>query len=258
MIDLQQYRKEISEQYESNARTRTFNAIVYGEMGTGKTQLITTCPGPVLVHSFDPGGMITVRDEIASGHIIADTRFENDTPKAPFVYQLWEKEFERLKREKIFEQVGTFVLDSATTWAQAIMNEILRRSGRPGTFPQQNDYGPQMQCIENAIQEFTSLPCNTMLICHPDTDKDEIQGRLFAYPMLTGKLKRRIPVKYDECYVSITKNSAQGTNYFLLTQPDGIYTARTRLGRKGTFEKFEEPNIRNLLKKAGLPYEDKK
>jgi hypothetical protein len=42
-----------------------------------------------------------------------------------------------------------------------------------------------------------------------------------------------------------------------LTQAAGSYTARTRLGKNGRFDKYEPPDFKALLKKAGKAIEDK-
>ena len=62
---------------------------------------------------------------------------------------------------------------------------------------------------------------------------------------------------FDEIYVTIAKQTSKGIEYSLLTRNDGLYQARTRLGRGGRFETYEKPDIKYLLKKAGFPTEDK-
>lgn len=258
-LDIKAEASRLREQYQNDPRQDTFNAIIYGEMGTGKTKLLSTCPLPLFVHSFDPGGTLTIEDQklMDAGLLIIDRSFEREDPRKPSAFAAWEKEFDKLDREGFFNHIGTYAIDSATTWADAIMNAVLQRAGRTGGFPQQNDYGPQMNTIKIAMQRFTNLPCNCILTAHVDTDKDEVSGRMFAYPLLTGKLKRRIPILFDEVYASIAKPTAKGTEWSLLTQPDGMYNCRTRLGKDGKFEKFEAPNIKDLLKKAGKPFADK-
>jgi hypothetical protein len=77
-------------------KNKSFNALIYGSMGSGKTNITRTCRGPVLIHSFDPGGTKTVRDEIEKGKIYADTRFEIEDPFKPTAFVLWDKTYHRL------------------------------------------------------------------------------------------------------------------------------------------------------------------
>jgi len=258
-LDIKAEAARLREQYQNDPRKDTYNAIIYGDMGSGKTHSLLTCPKPLFVHSFDPGGTNTIESQelIDKGLLIIDRTFEREDPRKPFAFEAWEKEFDKLEREGFFNHVGTYAIDSATTWAEAIMNAVLKRAGRTGGFPQQNDYGPQMNCIKIAMQRFTALPCHCVLTAHVDTDKDEVSGRMFAYPAMTGKLKRRIPLLFDEVYAAVAKATAKGTEWSFLTQPDGLYNCRTRLGKNGLFSKFEEPNIQHLLKKAGKPWQDK-
>ena len=256
-IEIQKELKEIQELYKSNARSLTYNALIYGGMGVGKTKLLETCRKPVLVFSFDPGGTITIRDDIAKGDIIADTRYEEEDPKAPSAAELWDREYSRLKRAGVFKNIGTLAIDSGTTWASAIMNLTLKKSGRTGGVPQQNDYLPTMVVMENAIKDMCSLPCDFLFLCHEDTDKDEASGKMFIGPLLIGKLKYRIPILFDEVYCAMSKETSAGVNYHLLTRSTGLYKARTRLGRGNLFEMYEEQNIKKLLQKAGYDTSDK-
>lgn len=256
-IDIKMEMEKLKTMYESNSRHKSFNALIYGPMGSGKTNAIKTCRLPALVHSFDPGGTTTIRDEIKSGEIFADTRFEIEDPSKPSAFAAWDAEYERLKLGGVFDQIGTYVIDSATTWSSAAMNVTLKKAGRQGGTPQQNDYLPTMVLLENAIKDITSLPCDVILICHEDTDKDEASGRMFVGPLFIGKLKYRIPILFDEIYYANTKETSSGVNYSFLTRATGLYKARTRLGKGGIFETYEEQNIKKLLQKAGYDSNDK-
>lgn len=256
-LDIKTELSTLQTMYKDNARTRTFNALIYGPMGTGKTNVVRTCRKPVLIHSFDPGGTLTVRDEIEKGTVYADTSFEVEDPMMPTAFASWDKTYHRLKAGGMFDKIGTYVIDSGTTWSSAAMNATLKKAGRPASTPQQNDYLPAMVMLENAIKDITSLPCDVILICHEDTDKDEASGKLFVGPLFIGKLKYRIPILFDEIYYACTKESSAGVNYFFLTRATGLYKARTRLGKGGIFETYEKQDIKALLTKAGYNTEDK-
>lgn len=255
-LDIQKEFADIRAMYDSQAQQKSFNALIYGDFGTGKTNLARTCRLPVHIDSFDPGGSKTVRDEIASGIILADTRFEVEDPMKPSSFELWDKEYHRRKRDGYFNHIGTYIVDSATTWASAAMNVILKKAGRLGGPPFQQDYLPAMSMIENAIKDLTTLPCDVILTAHLDVDKDEATGRMFVGPLFVGKLKQRVPLLFDELYCAQAKNTSAGVVYSLLTRSDGIFKARTRLGKGGVFDTNEKPDIKGLLKKAGYPTDD--
>jgi len=90
-LDIQKELSELQTMYKDNARTNSFNALIYGAMGTGKTNIARTCRKPVLIHSFDPGGTKTVRDEVEKGTVYVDNRFENEDAMNPTAFAAWDK-----------------------------------------------------------------------------------------------------------------------------------------------------------------------
>lgn len=257
-LDIKKTISEIQQQYQSSATANKVNFLLYGDMGTGKTTMaVETCRKPCLLHSFDPGGAESVNPKLINdGLVFVDNRFERDDAKKPVAFETWDKEFERLLLGGFFNHIGTFILDSTTTWGQAAMYAVLKKAGRTAGVPQQNDYLPQMTMLENAVKVMCALPCDVILTAHQKADKDEITGKISATPLLTGKLTQRIPLLFNEIYHMVAKETSKGTEYRVQTQACSTYMARTRMGRRGTFEKFEEPDIKYLLKKGGKNYED--
>ena len=252
-LDVKKTMTELMEMYKSSPKSQKTNFLLYGGMGTGKTTMaVETSRQPVLVHSFDPGGIVSISPElIESGKVLVDTRFENESPKNPTAFQEWDTEFFRLLNGDFFPNIGTYVIDSGTTWSSAAMNEVLKKAGRKAGVPQQNDYLPQMTLLENALKVICSLPCDVVFICHEKVDKDEVTGKIHAAPLLTGKLTTRVPLLFDEIYHATAKETSKGTEFTVQTQPCTTYRARTRIGRRGLLDKFEKPDIKYLLKKCG-------
>lgn len=248
--------------YKEKRGAERYRALVYGDKGSGKTTLFSTVRFPVHIDCFDPGGSRVLADEIEKGLVVADTRWENDDPTNPRVFMEWDKEFHRRKKEGYFAQFATYGLDSITTFSQVIMNQALKKAGRAGGIPQtgagaDNDYVHQMLYLENSIVGIFSLPCDIILTAHPESEKDDASGKLFVSPMITGKAKVRIPLLFDEMYYLRVEDKADGsTRWMLQTRPSAIYKASSRLARRGKFDKFEESDIKKLLKKAGLLCED--
>lgn len=257
-LDIKKTASDLRKMYSESAGANKTNFLLYGDMGTGKTTMaVETCRKPCLVHSFDPGGIESVDPKlIESGAVIVDNRFESDDPKNPRAFALWDVEFEKLLNGSFFNSLGTYVLDSSTTWSSAAMYAVLKKAGRPAGVPQQNDYLPQMTMLENAIKLLCSLPCDVILTAHQKADKDEVTGKISAAPLLTGKLTYRIPLLFNEIYHTTAKETSKGTTYSIQTQACSTYMARTRMGRRGLFEKFETPDLKLLLKKASRPHED--
>jgi hypothetical protein len=260
--------EKLQQMYSEDPRSHSYNAIIYGATGSGKTSLIRTCRMPIHVDSFDPGGTKVLRgeaivngkrypDEMSKGNIIVDSRFENEDPMNPTVAKLWDDEFHRRKQMGYFDRLGTYVIDSMTTWSQTIMYSVLKTAGRTGGTPQKNDWLPQMTVIEKCMRSFISMPCDCILIGHEDSMTDEPSGRVIVTLLITGKLSTRIPALFDEIYHADTKETSSGIQYQLLTRKTGIYVACSRLSNMGQLDMYEVPDIKNILKKAGYDYSDK-
>ena len=263
LLSIKKEAASIRKMYDKDLRNKTLNLIVHGPIKVGKTSLLRTCPKPVLVHSFDPGGTDVLKDMIATGEILADTQYESENPFKPKACRLWEDSFNYLYQKNFFNHIGTFVIDSMTTWAQVIMYEVIRRAAlkkkdrNPGEAPREQDWLPQMAFIENYMRKFLSLPCNCILLGHSDQPKDRegnATGDLGI--MITGKLRERVPALFSEIYYLRMKDFKAETRELLVKPVYGIQVG-TRLGSRGKLDKIEEPDIKKIMKKVGLDASDK-
>lgn len=255
--------------YAEDPRNNTFNAIIHGPIKVGKTTLLRTCPKPILVHSFDPNGTLVLRDLIETNEVMVDTRFEEEDPFKPKACKLWEDEFNWLCRKRFFDHIGTFVIDSMTTWAQVIMYEVIMKAtktkkgkGRKaGESPQENDWLPQMSFIENYMRKFLSLPCNCVLLGHSEQPKDREgnpTGDLGI--MITGKLRERVPALFSEIYYLRMKNYKEGSRELLIHPTYGIQVGSRLSAGKGQeilLNSIEKPDIKKIMDKVGIDSADK-
>jgi len=250
--------KRLAELYNNDPRQKSFNALVLGEMGTGKTFITRTARKPVHIDSFDPGGSKCVRNEIAKHEIIVDTSYESEDRLNPSAYQKWKTDFDHRRKIGYFDHIGTYVLDSSTLWAEAIMNRILQKAGIAGEPPRfTKDYTPQKIEIFNMLNWILDLPCDFILTGHLEQFDDAADKSVRYRYMTTGKGAIIIPTKFDEIYIMTPKETSGGVKYRLLTKNTGMYTARSRLAAGGLLETYEEPDIKNILKKAGMDTSDK-
>jgi hypothetical protein len=248
---------EIRSRYEIGS-SQTVNMLVIGDYGTGKTQLAATCPTPVFIDSFDPGGTKTraLQPAIKKGDIIVEDKWEKDSWKDPWAFREWEKEMESRMREDFFNAFSWYILDSCTKWAFSLMYEILKKGGRAGKGPQIQDYLVQQLTAADWLGQLMDLPCNVMVTGHIAVDKDEVTGKMETGLLMWGKLAQQVPLVFDEKYVCKVEQKPTGPEHQLLTKNDGIYKAETRMGGD-LFNQYEAMDIRTLLKKAGKPSEDK-
>lgn len=263
LLTIKKEAEKIRRMYDEDPRNATFNGIIHGPIKVGKTSLLKTCPKPVLVHSFDPGGTDVLKDMIAKGEVLADTQFEKEDPFKPKACRLWEDSFNYLYQKNFFNHIGTYVIDSMTTWAQVIMYEVIRRSAlkkkdrNPGEAPREQDWLPQMAFIENYMRKFLSLPCHCILLGHSDQPKDREGNAVGDLGiMITGKLRERVPALFSEIYYLRMKDFKAETRELLVKPVYGIQVG-TRLGNGGKLDKIEDPDIKKIMKKVGLDASDK-
>lgn len=263
-LSIQAQFSEIRARYEADTNQSSYNALIAGESGTGKSFLLSTARKPVFIDSFDPGGSKCLRPWIEKGEILVDTRWEHEPnfkPKGtwkPTVYEEWAKVTNERKKNGFYNHLGTYVVDSGTRLADAIMNFTLGKRGAAGNAPQwEKDYTPQKVLFQNAVQALLSLPCDFIMTGHLEPDKDEVTGKVTWRYMATGKATVAIPLLFDEIYVTLASPKGQGVEYKLLTAGAGRYLARSRLAQEGRLDTYEEPNIKKILRKAGLPTDDK-
>jgi hypothetical protein len=249
---------EIRRMYDDDPRANTFTLLLLGESGGGKSYFAHTCRKPVLIDQFDPGGAKGLRDYIAKGEIIVDSRWSNEDPKNPSVFRDWENEMKNRERMGLWDHIGTYFLDSATTWSDAIMNQVLKIAGLAGEAPRfTHDYVPQKIKIINWIKYMMKLPCDFILTGHLQKSKDEATGRFIYEFMTTGKASVTIPLLFDEIWIMDPVDKAKGTEYRVLTESSGAKIARSRLSKGGVLDRYETPDMKAILTKVGFPTDDK-
>jgi hypothetical protein len=252
--------------YEKDALQKRYSALICGGVGSGKTYLLRTCRLPLHIDSFDPGGSKCLKPWIDAGHVIVDSSFEHEDPFNPSVWAKWTKITEIRFQIGYYNQFGTYAIDSSTKFQDAAMNFIMQSAkggSRSGEAPQmRHDYTPTKVLMQNYFTKFMNLPCDFILTGHfkeseelLSVDKStgvEHKKTEFRY-MTIGQAAVTIPLMFDEIYVL----QVNGHERTLLLDAQGQYIARSRLKSNGKLNNEEPANIKELLKKIGLEWEDK-
>lgn len=260
--------KRVKKHYEGDPLQKRFSALVTGETNAGKTYLLRTARYPIHIDSFDPGGTKCLRDLIEKGDVVADTQWESDDPFSPKTFAEWMKTIDIRFKTKYFDHFGTYCLDSATTFGDAVMNYQLASKSRAGEAPQhRHDYNPQKVLMTNYIKKLMRLPCDFIMTGHlreikklvridPKTGiaTEDIKYRFYT----TGQAVVTIPLLFDEIYVIIGQEQrGREPKREMLIDSLGTYIARSRLKANGKLDAVEKPDIKELLKKLGLDWKDK-
>ncbi len=265
--DAQTELQKVRDYYKGDPLQKRFSALVTGETNAGKTYLLRTARLPIHIDSFDPGGTKCLRDLIEKGDIIADTRWEDEDPYEPKVFAEWMKSVDVRFHTHYYDQFGTYCLDSATTFGEAVMGYGLGEKNRAGETPQmRHDYMPQKTFMTNYIKKLMRLPCDFIMTGHlreirkvlsvdskSGVIREEVKYRFYT----TGQAVVTIPLLFDEIYVIRGEEGREGPKRVMLIDSLGDYIARSRLKANGLLNSEEPPDIKALLKKAGFSTDDK-
>lgn len=258
--------KRVRDYYASDPLQKRFSALITGESGSGKTFLARTCRFPIHIDSFDPGGTKCLRKWIESGDIIADTRWENEDPYKPSVYEEWKKDTDLRFETGYFNNFGTYILDSLSTFGDAIMNSVLDKADIAGQQPRfRKDYAPQKIDLVNRVKKFMTLPCDFIVTGHLDRLQEPIGKDKYGDPIYDVKFRLRVtgnavvtvPMLFDELYIVKGKETSTGPTAVLVTYAQGKYLARSRLRSDGKLDVEENADVKKLLSKIGLDWSDK-
>lgn len=220
--------------------------LVLGDTGSGKTTQFLTLPGKKFIYLFDPNAILSLqghdvdyeefmpdRLNLSVKSLSAGKGGDKTTNHQNTMYMEWEKDFDQKLKDGFFDDYDAIGFDSATTFLDLVMDRILTINGRGGTWPQQDDYGPQMVTFSNVVRTLTSLGKTVYMTGHLEVKQAEGTARMLRQPMMTGKLRTKIPLLFSDIFVTETANDGKGNmTHTLQTVPDKM-TTTVRTSFKG-------------------------
>jgi hypothetical protein len=126
------------------------------------------------------------------------------------VYTAWERDAEDKIKSGFFDGYDVIAIDSCTTLLDLIMDYILNINGRPGSWPHQDDYGPQMMTFISVIRTFAGMGKTLFVTGHLSLEKDDLSQAIYRVPIMTGKLKDKIPLIFSDVYATDAHNDGKG------------------------------------------------
>lgn len=231
----------------------TYKVMALGQTGSGKTTQFLTLPGKKFIYLFDPNALLSLRgydvdyEEFLPDVMNLDVKsLSKDNKGKPVMkrraadtYRNWESDFETKIDSGFFDPYDWIGFDSFTTLADMVMDEVLQINNRPDSWPQQDDYGPQMLTLKNITRTLTSLGKNIYFTGHMEMKQDELTKKIYNTPIMTGRLKATLPLLFSEIFVLETTTNKDG---------EAMYTLQCKPSR-------ETPLIRTSIKGLEL-YED--
>jgi hypothetical protein len=209
-----------------------FKGLFYGDSGAGKTVLATGFPGKVFVCDFD-GKVSSAAQYYGARNPARLEQIDYEdyrpapgtTPNEGFV-RFYGKlvGLEKEAKEGKFSY-ETVVLDSLTTWYDAVMAQVIRdnpnskrRTFEGASVPMLEDYNFVQLRFKETLKRVLNLPCNVIMIAHISVDKDDSTGEVLRQPSITGKnLAPWLPIVFEEVWRIYANEKGER---FAQTQPD--------------------------------------
>ena len=197
--------------------------LVYGGSGVGKTTLIASLPGKLLILSSESGLL-----SLAGADLDADVVEVNSIDALRAVYA------ELRNGDHGYDWV---ILDSVSEIAEVVLSAEKAKTKDP-----RQAYGALQDEMIKIMRAFRDLACGVYFSAKLHTNKDEATGRVsYGIGMPGSKLGEGIPYLFDEVFrmIVIDEDDGRGgkvANRYLLTSTDGKSVAKDRSGRLDTLE----------------------
>jgi len=243
----------IPQGFQSFQTLEHLHVLLYGPPKVGKTLLAATFPPPVCFIDTD-NGMLSVLThgktaERAKAGQIFWTTVQKDASYADLC-----DEIAKVGELATAQKVRTVVFDSATTLGDIILKHILLASKkRPGQIATFDDWESQKNVLLSIFHQAFAWPCHVVIICHEQTEKDDLLGSIHVLPMLTGNLRHKLPIHFDEVWhLMIDKNEEGKKEFWVETAGDQkLLGCGSRLGLTETIEADFDAIMEVFLEKGG-------
>jgi len=216
---------------------QSLNILCYGRNGTGKTEFAGTAPKPILFIDTDKGittvlssPRITDKDKIFMVPINDQPDPQHPAPQ-PLGFLTIKQILSDISKTGKYGTVEpkTVVIDTLTTAASFAMSYVLYINKHTGQQPTLPDWGRQMRELTDMITTGVGLKQNFIVLAHEQYMKDELSGRIWCAPLVTGKMAMEIGLYFDELYHANVREVGGKHEYILETKASGLITAKSRL-----------------------------
>lgn len=244
--------------------------LALGQTGGGKTSAFLTLPGKKFAYLFDPNALLSLKghdidyEEFLPDKIslkltslkestrkkIGINRYAN---KGGELYSAWEDDFEGKIESGFFDSYDWICFDSFTTLSDMVMDGILAINGRGGQWPQQDDYGPQMLGLTSIMRTATSLKKGIYVTGHIEVKQDELTKKIFYTPLMTGRLRAKLPLLFSEILLFEAQSDQKGNvNYIVQTKADRMMPIIRTTMKKAIFREDITIDFSDELTNQGL------
>ena len=206
--------------------------VVYGKSGVGKTTLIGSLEGRVLILSAEAG-------LLSLANFPSEIKTRIDVLRIASLDDLREA-FVQIKSAQKYQWV---VLDSASEIAEVILADSKEKVADP-----RQAYGEVIEKMTSLLRAFRDLrDVGVYVTAKEGLVKDEVTGKTYVGIAMPGtKLGDAIPYLFDEVFrLSVVTTDGESTRV-LQTTADGRVTAKDR---SGALDKMEPADLGAIVEK---------
>lgn len=236
---------------DDSKESRFRKIMALGEAGSGKTTQFATLPGKKFVYIFDPNAIeslpkgidyVEFIPDITELHVSVQTlksveKGFRDSPieqAEPVCYREFEQDFNERWRDRFFDKYDWVGIDSATTLEEIVMDRTLWVAKKPGKHPEQPENTAAMNTFRHKVRALTAVT-NVYMTGHLENRQDDLSKRIFFQPMLIGRNRVRIPLRFSEVIVMYKDEpeAGQGEKYMMQVEKSREFPfIRSTLPRK--------------------------
>ena len=211
----------------SDITNNGMSVLVYGLSGSGKTSLIRTLPGKVLILSAE-AGLLSLRDT------------DIDYVDIHNIDELIEAYTYIASNPDCYDCV---VIDSLSE-----VGEVILASEKKSTKDVRMAYLTMQDQVMDLVRAFRDLPLTVYMTAKIDRIRDDITGRVMFAPSLPGqKCSQNLPYYFDEVLCLRCEDNEEGKPMrFLQTFTDSSYCCKDR---SGVLLPFEEPDLGSIFRR---------
>ena len=217
----------------------TFNMLIYGDPGVGKTRLAASAADveqlcPVLLVDVE-GGTLSLMDTAPDIDIIRITNYRQFVP---------------LHKDIKDSPYKTVIIDSLSEVQKIGLEEIMRVVNREDPerdvdMPQIQDWGKSLSQTRRLVRAYRDLPCNVIFTALAQTDQSR-KTRPKAKPSFTGKAADEIPGFLDIVLYMYTKIVDEQVERRILTMGTDDIIAKDRSARLPTV--MQDPTMEKIYR----------
>jgi hypothetical protein len=231
-----------------SAHVNWVKLLTYGAPGSGKTNLMSTLPDPLVVLLTEKHGEMTIKRVNPNAKIIyiedikkiVNGKVQVVKTAAEVLYSV----LETLETED--HPYLSVALDSLTDMQQILLSQM--KGGKPGAKVSLPEWGKLIDETKFLIQKFRNLNMHVGIICLSDEVQDD-QNRLIYRPQLAGKKLPSSLVQYFNlcCFQRKQRDQSAvgGATYESVFDAGDEYYTKTH----PALEPVEAPTVRGFIDK---------